>query len=135
MDGLWVLVLNIIFTKTLAEILAIEEAELDFGIKKYNNYQTIFIYDTAKGGAGYSSQFRLHAEQILLQSLYFLNNCECKSLGCTRCLIDKNTQWNIEDIDRLISIEWLISALKIDIALHFNVTQELSIAYVETILR
>lgn len=116
--------LGIIFTKTLAEILAIEEAELDFGIKKYNNYQTIFIYDTAKGGAGYSSQFRLHAEQILLQSLYFLDNCECKSLGCTRCLIDKNTQWNIEDIDRLISIEWLISALKIDIPLDLGILGE-----------
>lgn len=103
--------LGVIFTKSLAELLAIEEAELGFGIKKYNGYLTIFIYDTAKGGAGYSSQFRLYTEKILHQALEVLDNCECKSTGCTRCLIDRNTQWHIEDVDRHIAIDWLKIAL------------------------
>ena len=102
--------LGVIFTKSLAELLAIEEAELGFGIKKYNGYLTIFIYDTAKGGAGYSSQFRLYTEKILHQALAVLDNCECKSTGCTRCLIDRNTQWHIEDVDRHIAIDWLKTA-------------------------
>lgn len=104
--------LGVIFTKSLAELLAVEEAELGFGIKKYSGYQTIFIYDTAKGGAGYASQFRLHVEDIMKQSLDVLDNCECKSAGCTRCLIDRNTQWHIEDLDRQNAIFWLTSAIK-----------------------
>lgn len=103
--------LGVIFTKSLSELLAIEEAELGFGIKKYNGYLTIFIYDNAKGGAGYASQFRMYTEKILTQSLDVLDNCECKSTGCTRCVIDRNTQWHIEDLDRPIAIEWLKNTL------------------------
>lgn len=103
--------LGVIFTKSLAELLAIEEAELGFGIKKYNGYLTVFIYDTAKGGAGYASQFRLYTDKILQQALEVLDNCECKSTGCTRCLIDRTTQWHIEDLDRHIAIDWLKIAL------------------------
>ena len=103
--------LGVIFTKSLAELLAIEEAELGFGIKKYNGYLTVFIYDTAKGGAGYASQFRLYTDKILHQALEVLDNCECKSTGCTRCLIDRTTQWHIEDLDRHIAIDWLKIAL------------------------
>ncbi len=104
--------LGVIFTKSLAELLAIEEAELGFGLKKYKGYQTIFIYDTARGGAGYASQFRLYTEKILKQALEVLDNCECKSTGCTRCLIDRNTQWHIEDVDRHCAIDWLKIALE-----------------------
>jgi DEAD/DEAH box helicase domain-containing protein len=102
--------LGVIFTKSLAEHLAIEEAELGFGIKKYSGYQTIFIYDTAKGGAGYSSQFKLYAEQILKRSLDALQNCDCQ-IACTKCLVDRTTQWHMEDLDRFRAIVWLESAV------------------------
>jgi DEAD/DEAH box helicase domain-containing protein len=98
--------LGVIFTKSLAEYLAIEESELGFGVKQYNGYQTIFIYDTAKGGAGYASQFRLYADKILKLALDVLDNCDCQN-ACTKCLIDRSTQWHIEDLDRLIAIDWL----------------------------
>ena len=98
--------LGVIFTKSLAEYLAIEESELGFGIKQYKGYQTIFIYDTAKGGAGYASQFRLYADKILELALDVLDNCNCQN-ACTKCLIDRSTQWHIEDLDRLIALEWL----------------------------
>lgn len=99
--------LGVILTKSLAEFLAIEEAELGFGVKKYKGYSTVFIYDTAKGGAGYASQFRLYTEDILKSALDVLEKCECKSTGCTRCLIDRTTQWHIEDLDRISVIDWL----------------------------
>ena len=98
--------LGVIFTKSLAEYLAIEESELGFGIKKYNGYQTIFIYDTAKGGAGYASQFNLYTKEIIENALNVLRGCNCQT-ACTKCLIDRNTQWHIEDLDRNIAIEWL----------------------------
>jgi len=98
--------LGVIFCKTLAEYLAIEESELGFGIKKYKGYHTIFIYDTAKGGAGYASQFTIHIKEILQQALSILENCNCQK-ACTKCLIDRHTQWHIEDLDRHIAIAWL----------------------------
>ena len=100
--------LGVIFTKSLAEFLAIEESELGFGIKQYKGYQTIFIYDTAKGGAGYASQFKFYAEKILKLALNQLENCDCQN-ACTKCLIDRGTQWHIEDLDRFLAIEWLQS--------------------------
>jgi DEAD/DEAH box helicase domain-containing protein len=102
--------LGVIITKSLAEYLAIEESELGFGIKKYRGYQTIFIYDTAKGGAGYASRLTIYINDILKQALLVLNNCGCDT-ACTRCLIDRSTQWHIEDLDRHVAIEWLKSAL------------------------
>lgn len=98
--------LGVIFTKVLADHLGIEESELGFGIKRYKNYQTIFIYDTAKGGAGYASQFRIYTKEILAQALKDLDNCDC-SAACTKCLVDRTTQWHIEDLDRHIALEWL----------------------------
>ena len=52
--------------------------------KKYKGYLTIFIYDTAKGGAGYASQFNIHTEEILAQALKILENCSCQ-IACTKC--------------------------------------------------
>ncbi|WP_394906083.1 DEAD/DEAH box helicase [uncultured Mesonia sp.] len=103
--------LGVIFTKSLAEHLAIEEAELGFGIKQYKGYQTIFIYDTAKGGAGYASQFRWYGEKILKLALDVLQNCDCQT-SCTKCLVDRSTQWHIEDLDRNLAIQWLQFALE-----------------------
>lgn len=106
--------LGVIFTKTLSEYLAIEESELDFGLKKYKTYKTIFIYDTAKGGAGYSSQFSVYTKDILEKALQALKSCNCQ-IACTKCLIDRSSQWHIDDLDRHVAIEWLQEALALEI--------------------
>ncbi|QKJ63328.1 DEAD/DEAH box helicase [Flavobacterium sp. M31R6] len=93
------------FVKELASYLAIEANELDFGIKRYDNYYTIFIFDTTKGGAGYANQFFLYADEIFKQSLNKLE-CECQN-ACTKCLIDRKTQWHINLLDRNIVLDWL----------------------------
>ncbi|MEJ7778682.1 MAG: DEAD/DEAH box helicase [Daejeonella sp.] len=102
--------LGVIVTKSLAEFIGIQEGELGFGVKQYKGYQTIFIYDTAKGGAGYASQLPIHLKNILEKSLKILDNCDCNS-ACTRCLIDRKSQWHIENLDRKIAIEWLKASL------------------------
>lgn len=98
--------LGVIFTKVLANHLGVEEMELGFGIKKYKSYQTIFIYDTANGGVGYSSQFRIYTKEILKKAFEQLDSCDCMG-ACTRCLVDRSTQWNIEDLDRFQALKWL----------------------------
>ncbi len=104
--------LGVILTKTLAEYLAIDEGELGFGIKKYKGYQTVFIYDTAKGGAGYASQFSFYSDEIVKTAFQILKNCDCQT-ACTKCLIDRSTQWHIQNLDRQIALNWLVYALNI----------------------
>lgn len=97
--------LGSIFAKELASYLAIELSELDFGIKRYDNYSTIFIFDTTKGGAGYANQFFLHADEIFKESKIKLD-CNCQN-ACTKCLIDRKTQWHINLLDRNVALDWL----------------------------
>ncbi|WP_281322210.1 DEAD/DEAH box helicase [Flavobacterium aestivum] len=97
--------LGSIFVKELASYLAIEHGELDFGIKRYDTYSTIFIFDTTKGGAGYANQFFLYADEIFKHSKNKLE-CNCQT-ACTKCLIDRKTQWHINLLDRNIALEWL----------------------------
>lgn len=102
--------LGVIITKSLAEFIGIGDNELGFGVKQYKDYQTIFIYDTAKGGAGYASQLPIHLKDILQKSYQILTDCDCNS-ACTKCLIDRKSQWHIEELDRNLAIEWLAVAL------------------------
>lgn len=99
--------LGSVFVKELASYLAIEHGELDFGIKRYDTYSTIFIFDTTKGGAGYATQFFLYADEIFKQSKIKLE-CNCQN-ACTKCLIDRKTQWHINLLDRNIALVWLNS--------------------------
>lgn len=94
-----------VFAKELASYLAVEAAEIDFGIKKYDHYSTIFIFDTTKGGAGYSTKFFLYADEILKAAKEKLE-CDCTG-ACTKCLIDRKTQWHINLLDRNKALAWL----------------------------
>jgi DEAD/DEAH box helicase domain-containing protein len=113
--------LGSVFVKELASYLAIETGELDFGIKKYDNYSTIFIFDTTKGGAGYANQFFLYADEIFKQSKIKLE-CNCQN-ACTKCLIDRKTQWHINLLDRNIALEWLNSIS------NYNISDDISNSY------
>lgn len=103
--------LGVIFSKTLANYLAINENELGFGVKRYSNYRTIFIYDSAKGGAGYASQFAMYTEEILKEAFSVLYSCDCQA-ACTKCLVDRSTQWHLDKLDRHLAYTWITSALK-----------------------
>ncbi|MCQ4040216.1 DEAD/DEAH box helicase [Riemerella anatipestifer] len=106
--------LGVILSKSLAEFLAVEESEIGFGVKQYKDYQTIFFYDTARGGAGYSSQLNLYINEVIEKSYQILDNCDCNT-ACTKCLIDRETQWNLDVLDRNLAKEWLAFAKSKDI--------------------
>jgi hypothetical protein len=105
--------LGAIFVKELASYLAIEEGELEFGVKRYDNYKTIFIFDTTKGGAGYANQFFLYADEIFKEAQKKLK-CDCQN-ACTKCLIDRKTQWHINLLDRNKAIDWLTTVNSITV--------------------
>lgn len=98
--------LGTVLSKQLAHFLAVEEAEISFGVKNYEGFSTIFIFDTAKGGAGYASQFISYADQIFAEAYQVLKSCLCEQ-ACTKCLIDRNTQWHMDRLDKRMVIDWL----------------------------
>ena len=106
--------LGAVLSKELSHFLAIEEGEIGFGIKRYDQFSTVFIFDTAKGGAGYSSQFMLYADDIFKIAEKTLFNCDCDK-ACTKCLIDRHTQWHLDLLDRHRAWKWLSEAISIKV--------------------
>lgn len=98
--------LGVVFSKVYTSYLGIEENEIGFGIKKYSDFITLFLYDTVKGGAGFASQFEMHLQEVLKQSLKFLQGCDCKD-ACTKCLVDRHSQWHLNLLDRNKALKWL----------------------------
>ncbi|MEI7584648.1 DEAD/DEAH box helicase [Runella sp.] len=108
-DESTLLSLGVVLTKTFASFLGIEEDELGFGVKKYQNHRSLFIFDNAKGGAGYSVKFSYHAEDIFKAAINKLY-CACEK-ACTKCLIDRSSQWYLHKLDRKLAIDWLQRAV------------------------
>jgi DEAD/DEAH box helicase domain-containing protein len=106
--------LGTILTKELAAYLAIEKNEIGFGLKRYEQFSTVFIFDTAKDGAGYASQFALYADKIFKNAGKKLEKCSCE-IACTKCLIDRHTQWHINNLDRPLAMDWLRNCLNVQV--------------------
>jgi ATP-dependent helicase YprA (DUF1998 family) len=112
-DNVLLTSLAISFSKAFTSLLGIDEKEIAYGIKRYSNYQTIYFYDTARGGAGYCTQFTDNFEALLTEALKI---CECVcEKACSRCLVDRNSQWKVDSLDRNKVTEWLRTALNLDI--------------------
>ena len=98
--------LGVILTQKLAEKIGINSQEINFGVKQYQNYSSIFIYDTAKGGAGYSIRFNELKENVIDMSKGTLSNCKCER-ACDKCLINRDSQWSLDKLNRQKALKWL----------------------------
>lgn len=96
--------LGVVLSRELTHHLGVNEDEVDFGYNPVTG--SVFLYDTAVGGAGYSTLLLDYREEVLQRALDSLNACNCKK-ACTQCLIDRRSQWYIADLDRKKLIEWL----------------------------
>ena len=96
--------LGVIFSRKLTELLGVNEGEIDFGYSESSH--SIFIYDTALGGAGYSPLFREYKDKILDMAYDTLYGCDCER-SCTKCLIDRHSQWYLNYLDRQKVLQWL----------------------------
>ena len=96
--------LGVILSRKLTELLGVNDGEIDFG---YNsNSHTIFIYDTALGGAGYSPLLREYKDVLLKMAYETLQVCDCER-ACTKCLIDRRSQWYLNYLNRQKALKWL----------------------------
>ena len=96
--------LGVILSRKLTELLGVNDGEIDFGYDGSNH--SIFIYDTALGGAGYSPLFREYKDIVLEMAYKTLSGCSCER-ACTKCLIDRKSQWYLNYLNRQKALEWL----------------------------
>lgn len=105
--------LGVILSRKLTELLGVNDGEIDFGYDGVNH--SIFIYDTALGGAGYSTLFREYKDKVLDKAYETLSECSCER-SCTKCLIDRRSQWYLNYLNRQKALEWLETERKSRIA-------------------
>lgn len=96
--------LGVILSRKLTELLGVNDGEIEFGYNEASH--SIFIYDTALGGAGYSPLFREYKDKVLEKAHDTLVACNCER-SCTKCLIDRRSQWYLNHLNRPKALEWL----------------------------
>ena len=106
--------LGVILTRALAAEIGINPGEIDFDVRKENQYKSLYIYDTAKGGCDYSTQ--LLDPQIMSRTfdrakqLLLSYNCLCEnhvSKACAKCLVDRNSQRHEGKLSKQKLLVWL----------------------------
>lgn len=105
--------LGVILSRKLSELLGVNDGEIDFGYNSTSN--SIFIYDTALGGAGYSTLFREYKDKVIEMAYKTLMGCDCER-ACTKCLIDRRSQWYLNYLNRKKALEWIELEMKSRIA-------------------
>ena len=101
-----------IMSRMLAQYLGVNDDEINYGYSPY--YHSIFIYDTAIGGAGYSTRLVDYIDEIIRMSIDALKDkedgleggCDCQT-ACVHCLIDRRSQWYLPYLDRHVALQWL----------------------------
>lgn len=104
--------MGVILQRALCEYLGIDDSEIGFGYKDELESVSLFIYDTARGGCGYSLHFGnpTECEQIMNIARRMLGEykCDCHLNGgaCSRCLIDRNNYRYANLLDKSVVADW-----------------------------
>lgn len=112
-DQITVFSLGVILKRALVEYLGIDSSEIDFGVKQEADAYLLFIYDTARGGCGYSAHLTnpTECQAVFNLALRKLGEypCKCHEDGgaCARCLIDRDNYRYSELLSKKAAIEWL----------------------------
>ncbi len=105
--------LGVVLKRALALSEGIDENEIDFGVKQEPNAWVLFIYDTAKGGCGYSLKL---TNPVLCQEVFDLarksleeTTCKCHIDGgaCAKCLVDRNNYRHEHLLSKKKALDWL----------------------------
>ena len=111
--------LGVMLCRALVAVEGISSDDVDFDIRnEYDltrqiHYQSIFIYDTQKGGCGYSTRL---LDSLMLNTVFnkartmlatYTCHCEDHITGaCVNCLIDRKTQKIEKHLSKFKLLEW-----------------------------
>lgn len=105
--------LGVVIKRALAKSEGIDEGEIDFGVKQELNAWVLFIFDTAKGGCGYSLKLM---NPVLCQEVFDIArqtleettcNCHVEGGACARCLVDRNNYRYAHLLSKAKVLDWL----------------------------
>lgn len=105
--------LGVVLKRALALSEGIDESEVDFGTKQEIDSWVLFIYDTAKGGCGYSLKLM---NPVLCQDIFDIarkmleeSTCTCHIDGgaCSKCLIDRTNYRYANLLSKSKVLDWL----------------------------
>lgn len=105
--------LGVILCRALVQIIGVDDNEIDFDVRQEQNYSSIYIYDTSKGGCGYSTELldmsTLNQTFDRAKSLLNSFTCHCEdqvNRACVRCLVDRNSQRYEENLSKYKLLAW-----------------------------
>ena len=114
-DKSLVLSLGVVLKQALVECIGVDENEIDFGIKRESDATVLFLYDTNKGGCGYSLNMidEIKAQAIFQRALDIMRNYECnceesENGACSHCLISRNSQRFANQLSKAKALNWLL---------------------------
>lgn len=126
-----VLSLGVMIKRALVDYLGINEGEIDFGVKQERNAMVLFIYDTNKGGCGYSTVLYndTDRQRIFDKALDMIlsYNCDCHSYenaACSHCLIDRETQFFAKKLSKAAALQWLVSQKSMNFPIPDNIRNQ-----------
>lgn len=109
--------LGVVIKRALVKYLNIDEGEIAFDVKmeKDGNQKeaSLLIFDTNKGGCGYSSYLRneVTLHKVILIALELLEGytCDCHTTGgaCAACLLDRTTNRFADYLSKKVAYDWL----------------------------
>lgn len=109
-----VLSLGVMIKRALVDYLGINDNEIDFGVKHERNAKVLFIYDTNKGGCGYSTVLYNETDRrkIFDKALEMIVSYKCtchehENAVCTHCLVDRETQFFAKKLSKANAMQWL----------------------------
>lgn len=113
-DRQFVYSMGVVLKRALVQREGIDESEIDFGIKQESNAWLLFIYDTAKGGCGYSLRLSRpdYCQEVFGLALKNLVAMPCKcheeeNGACTQCLVDRNNYRYSNLLSKKKVLDWL----------------------------
>ena len=105
--------MGIILQRALTSYLGVDLGEIDFGIQKGNQYGRLYLYDTIKGGAGYSSCLNdnLICNSVFDEAWKILKSYECdcehfNGMACTKCLECRETKRFVGKMSKKQIMDW-----------------------------
>ena len=103
--------LAVAFRSALAGVLGISTSELGYAVRpaiieNSHHAMVIQIYDSISGGAGFASSANHHIQSVLSKMVKNLD-CEKCETACSDCLLESDTRFDIDNIDRKLALEWL----------------------------
>lgn len=105
--------LGTIIRRAFAEVMQLEEDEIDFGIRQESDKTLLYVYDTARGGCGYSTRLNDPGvcQKVFDKALSMLESyvchCENNEGACANCLMDRTTMRFDNLLSKKKALDWL----------------------------